>query len=64
MSKEVKPAPKQPHKALRVPNQQVQSNEIRAPRKISPFQCFCGHEKVANLAAKLEVLISTIDDIT
>jgi hypothetical protein len=32
--------------------------------KISPFQCFCGHEKVANLAAKLELLISTIDDIT
>jgi predicted helicase len=37
---------------------------IRAPRKISAFQCFCGHEKAANLAAKLEVLISTIDDIT
>ena len=39
-------------------------NVFRAPRKISPFQCFCGHEKAANLAAKQEVLISTIDDIT
>jgi hypothetical protein len=24
---------------------------IRAPRKISAFQCFCGYEKAANLAA-------------
>ena len=24
---------------------------LRAPRKISAFQCFCGHEKAANLAA-------------
>jgi hypothetical protein len=24
---------------------------IRAPRKISAFQCFCGHEKAANQAA-------------
>jgi hypothetical protein len=35
-----------------------------APRKISAFQCFCGHEKAANRAAWQEVLISTIDDIT
>jgi hypothetical protein len=24
---------------------------LRAPRKISAFQCFCGHEKTAKLAA-------------
>jgi hypothetical protein len=24
---------------------------FRAPRKISAFQCFCGHEKAANRAA-------------
>ena len=24
---------------------------LRAPRKISAFQCFCGYEKAANLAA-------------
>jgi hypothetical protein len=26
------------------------SNDFRAPRKISAFQCFCGHEKAANQA--------------
>ncbi|MCX5955064.1 MAG: hypothetical protein NTW51_01350, partial [Cyanobacteria bacterium] len=41
-----------------------QNNSFRAPRKISAFQCFCGHEKAANRAAWKEVLISTIDDIT
>jgi len=37
---------------------------LRAPRKISAFQCFCEHEKAANRAAWQEVLISTIDDTT
>jgi hypothetical protein len=27
------------------------ANFLRAPRKISAFQCFCGHEKAANRAA-------------
>jgi hypothetical protein len=26
-------------------------NKLRAPRKISAFQSFCGHEKAANQAA-------------
>jgi hypothetical protein len=26
-------------------------SHLRAPRKISAFQCFCGHEKTAKLAA-------------
>jgi hypothetical protein len=26
-------------------------HKLRAPRKISAFQCFCGHEKAANRAA-------------
>ena len=29
----------------------ARAKALRAPRKISAFQCFCGHEKAANLAA-------------
>jgi hypothetical protein len=30
---------------------QLRQINIRAPRKISAFQSFCGHEKAANQAA-------------
>ena len=29
----------------------LRDNSLWAPRKISAFQCFCGHEKAANRAA-------------
>ena len=35
-------------------------SNLRASRKISAFQCFCGDEKAADQAAQQEVLISTM----
>ncbi len=32
-------------------NADLIKSDLRAPRKISTFQCFCGHEKAANRAA-------------
>lgn len=56
-------APANPEAALGC-IESLSCGNYRAPRKISAFQCFCGHKKTANRAAWQEVLISTIDDIT